>query len=121
MPGGRGFLKAAVSQVNTRAMDKILQRGTRCHGRCRENNQPSSEVAARKTCRSSESTKQHGRKINGRCLRRLSVALAKTLNGFMVGRRNSTFLGKGESREVLWCSKAGGETKRKPCFSVILH
>lgn len=117
----KAFLKAAVSQVNTRAIDKILQRGTRCHGRCRENNQPSSEVEAKKTCRSGESTKQHGRKINGRCLRRLSVAPAKTLNGFTHRRRNSTFLGKGESQEVLWSSKAGGETKRKPCFSVILH
>lgn len=108
VPGGRGSLKAAVSQVNIRAIDKILQRGTRCHERCWENNQPSSEVETRKTCRSGGSTKQHGRKINGRCLRRLSAALAKTLNGFMHGRRNSTFLGKGESQKILWSSKAGG-------------
>lgn len=120
-PFGHGSLKAAVSQANTRAIDKILQRGTRCHKRCRENNQPGSEVETRKTRWSSRSTKQHGRKINGGYLGRLSAALAKTLNGFMHRSRNSTFLGKDETQKVLWSSKAGGETKRKPCFSVILH
>lgn len=42
-----------------------------------------------------EQRKQHQRKINRRCLRRFSVALAKTGNGFKWKRtRNSTFLGK---------------------------
>lgn len=88
------FIESRCSSDKHTSTDKILQRGTRCPGRCRENNQPSSEVERRKARRKGERTK-HERKINGRCLRRFSVALAKTGDGFMQRRRrNSTFLGK---------------------------
>lgn len=92
---GAGFIESCWSSDKHTSIDKILQRRTRCHGRWRENNQPSSEVERRKARRRGEHTEQHERKINGRCLRRFSVALAKTENGFMRRRRrNSTFLGK---------------------------
>lgn len=68
---GSGFIESRRSSDKHTSTDKILQRGTRCHGRCRENNQPSSEVERRKVRRRGERTKQHERKINGRCLRRL--------------------------------------------------
>lgn len=93
-PGARFIESRRLSDKHT-STDKILQRGTRCHGRCRENNRPSSGVERRKAQKGEEHRKQHERKINGRCLRRFSVALAKTGNGFMQRRRrNSTFLGK---------------------------
>lgn len=92
---GARFIESRRRSDKHTSTDKILQRGTRCHGRCRENNRPSSEVERRKAWRREEHRKQHGRKINGRCLRRFSVALAKTGNGFMQRRRrNSTFLRK---------------------------
>lgn len=91
---GAGFIESRRFSDKHTSTDKILQRRTRCHGRCRENNQRSSEVERRKARRRGERTKQHERKINDRCLRRFSVALAKTGNGIMQRRRNSTFLGK---------------------------
>ena len=89
-----GFIESCSPSDKHTSTDKILKRGTRCHGRCRENN-PSSEVERQKVQRGEAQGKQHQRKINGRCLRRFKVALAKTGNGFTWRRRrNSTFLGK---------------------------
>lgn len=106
-PGVRFIESCRPSDKHT-STDKILHRGTRCHGRCRENNQ-SSEVQRRKVQRREEQRTQHKRKINGRCLRRFSVALAKTGNGFTQRRRrNSSFLGKDQCQGYFGVAKQAG-------------
>lgn len=89
---GLGLLKAAVPQINIQALTRLSkdEQGVMGDGA----KTISSEVEERKAWRSGEFTKQHKRKINDRCLNRLSAALAKTRVGFMHRRRNSTFLGK---------------------------
>lgn len=89
---GPGLLKAAVPQINIQALTRFSKDEQGVMG---DKGKIISRVQRRKAQRREEHTKQHGRKINGRCLRRLSVALAKTGDGFIQRRRrNSTFLGK---------------------------
>ena len=89
-------MKAAVPQINIQAPTRFSKEEQGVMGDAGKIIVPSSEVERRIERRGEEHGKQHGRKINGRCLRRFSVALAKTGNGFTQGRRrrNSTFLGK---------------------------
>lgn len=109
---GARFIESCRPSDKHTSTDKILQRGTRCHGRCRENNRPSSEVERRKVRRREEHGKQHERKINGRCLRRFSVALAKTGKRFTQWRRrNSTFLGKDQHQGYFGEAKQVGRLK----------
>ena len=92
---GPGLLKAAVLQINIQAPTRFSKEEQGVMGDAGKINRPSSEVERRKARRGEEHRKQHEGKINGRCLRRFSVALAKTGNGFTQRRRrNSTFLGK---------------------------
>lgn len=63
-----------------RASDKhtrFTKGGTWCHGGCRENNHSRSEVEEKKSAGKTRENNTSA-KINGRCLRRFSVALAKT-------------------------------------------
>lgn len=89
---GSGLLKAAVPQINIQAPTRFSKEEQGVMG---DTGKIIKLVQRRKARRREERTIQHGRKINGRCLRRLSVALAKTGDGFIQRRRrNSTFLGK---------------------------
>lgn len=92
---GPGLLKAAVLRINIQAPTRFSKEEQGVMGDAGKIIEfRGGRGEKRRT--GEEHRKQHGRKINGRCLRRFSVALAKTGNGFTQRRRrrNSTFLGK---------------------------
>lgn len=95
-----GLLKAAVPRINIQAPTRLSAEEQGVMGDAGKITGSSEAGGRRGARRREEQRKQGGRKINGRCLRRFSVALAQTGNGFTWRRRrrrNSTFLGKD------WC------------------
>lgn len=96
---GPRLLKVAVPQINIQEPTKLSKEEQGVMGNAEKTISwvQMWKKERRKVRRREYHRKQHERKINGRCLRGFSVALAKTGNGFMRRRRkrrNSTFLGK---------------------------